>query len=189
MSFVNRHHNRLVNPTKHILIIEDIIDNQKQILKHFHSIFESDGIVQISIVPGALAASAIIEKCKIDVIILDHDLPEGNGSDLLNWMKEKNVKIPVITFSGIPYNNQHMINLGANYKFEKHEVISGLADNIIKQILTLNSGVAESYVNSICINQPTAKRYWVTPEMMVGGSIIDVLIMSILNQNIICMAY
>lgn len=173
MSFQNRLVNRLVYPTKHVLVVEDIVSNQKQILDHFHDIFDSDGLVQFSLVAGSLAASAIIEKCKIDVILLDHDLPEGNGSDLLNWMKEKNIKIPVITFSGINYNNDHMMNLNAHYKFNKSEVITGLADNLIKQILTLNSGVVEDYINKVCINQPTAKRYWITPEMMVGGSIID----------------
>lgn len=135
MEFTYRHHNRLVYPTKHILIVEDIIDNQKQILDHFRSIFESDGLVQISIVPGAIHAASIMHTSKIDLIILDHDLPEGNGSDLLTWMKNKNFTVPVITFSGIPYNNQHMINLGATHKFEKHEVISGKADELIKQIL------------------------------------------------------
>lgn len=174
MSFTSRHHNRLVFPYKHLLIVEDIINNQKRVLDHFHSVFDSDGAVQISIVAGAKAAAAIIEQCSIDLIILDHDLPEGNGTDLLNWMREKSIKIPVITFSGIPHNNSHMSTLGATYEFHKEEVINGMADNLIKQILTLNSGVAESYVNTVCINSPTAKRYWVTPEMMLGGSIIDV---------------
>jgi len=173
MNFENRLINRLVSPTKHVLVVEDYISNQKNIATHFNNVFDADSIVQFSFVAGALAASAIIEKCKIDVIILDHDLPEGNGSDLLNWLKEKNINIPVITFSGIDYNNDHMMNLGANYKFNKSEVFNGLADNIIKQILTLNSGIAEEYVNKVCINQPNARRYWITPEMMVGGSIID----------------
>lgn len=173
MSFVNRKINRLVYPTKHVLVVEDYISNQKIIASHFNEVFDADGLVQFSFVSGALAASGIIEKCKIDVIILDHDLPEGNGSDLLNWMKEKNIKIPVITFSGIDYNNDHMMNLGASYKFNKAEVFNGLADNVLKQILVLHCGIAEDYVNKICINQPTAKRYWITPELMVGGSIID----------------
>jgi len=173
MSFKNRLINRLVYPTKHILVVEDIVLNQKQILDHFSTIFDSDGLVQLSLVPGAKAAAAIIEDCKVDVILLDHDLPEGNGTDLLKWMKEKNINIPVITFSGIPYNNDNMMNLGASYKFGKGEVISGEADNLIKQILTFNSGLGEEYVNKVCINQPNARRYWITPEMMVGGSIID----------------
>lgn len=36
-----------------------------------------------------------------------------------------------------------------------------------------NVGIAESYVNSVCINAPTAERWWATPNILVGGSIID----------------
>ena len=135
MDFQYRHHNRMIYPQKHLLIVEDIIGNQKRVLDHFHSIFDSDGLVQISLVPGAIAAASLIQSCKIDVIILDHDLPEGNGSDLLNWMKKNNKNIPIITFSGIPYNNDHMINLGAHHKYGKEEVILGYTDDIIKKIL------------------------------------------------------
>jgi predicted protein tyrosine phosphatase/CheY-like chemotaxis protein len=173
MKFPIRTHNRLTLPTKHLLIVEDLISNQMNILSHFNEIFEADGLVQISVVPGAESAAALIELCKIDLIILDHDLPEGNGSDLLNWMKSKNIQIPIITFSGIPYNNSHMINLGANYLFNKNEVINGDADHLIKKILKLNFGVAESYVNKVCINAPTAERWWATHNILVGGSIVD----------------
>lgn len=36
-----------------------------------------------------------------------------------------------------------------------------------------NSGIAESYVNKVCINAPTAERWWATPNILVGGSIVD----------------
>jgi DNA-binding NtrC family response regulator len=125
----------MVYPQKHLMIVEDIISNQRRVLDHFAQIFDSDGLVQISLVPGAIAAASIIKSCKIDVIILDHDLPEGNGSDLLTWMKAENIKIPVITFSGIPYNNTHMGNLGAEHIYGKEDVISGNTDVLIKSLL------------------------------------------------------
>lgn len=135
MDFQFRHHNRHIYPKKHLMIIEDIIGNQKRVLDHFSNIFASDGIVQISLVPGALAAASIIKSCKIDLIILDHDLPEGNGTDLINWMKKNNIKIPIITFSGIGQNNVNMMALGANHLFGKEDVINGLADELILGIL------------------------------------------------------
>lgn len=173
MDFIFRHHNRLVYPQKHLMIVEDIISNQKRALDHFHDIFDSDGLVQISLVPGALAAACIIKNCKIDLIILDHDLPEGNGSDLLIWMKKNNINIPVITFSGIPYNNAHMGNLGATYYFfGKEDVISGKTDDLIKGILTTNPSKVESYANKLC-NNFISHRWWAHPQILVGGSILD----------------
>ena len=58
-----------------------------------------------------------------------------HGPELLKWMHTINKKIPVITFSGIPYNNEHLAHLGAEYMFTKQEVIDGKADNVILQIL------------------------------------------------------
>jgi CheY-like chemotaxis protein len=145
MQFQFRHHNRFIYPQKHILVIEDTLDCQRGILDHFATVFNSQGITQFSVVPGALAASAIISSgLKIDIILLDHDLPEGNGTDFLNWMKEKALTIPVITFSGIPQNNTNMMALGATHLFDKGAVIRGEADAIIKGILGLPDDVLKA---------------------------------------------
>lgn len=173
-----RHVNRLTYPQKHILICEDDITNQKNIINHFFEVFDPQGLVQISIVPGGLAAAGIISHCKIDVIILDHDMPEGNGQDLLNWLKSINSTIPVITFSGIPYNNANMISWGATHFFGKNEVVIGQADDLIKSILGLQitneqPQIAEQYTNIISPNSPVIPRYWITPNILIGGDILD----------------
>jgi hypothetical protein len=64
-------------------------------------------------------------------------MPHGNGADLLAWMKANNNKTPVITFSGIPYNNISMMQNGADHLFGKGDVINGDADELIKKILEL----------------------------------------------------
>jgi hypothetical protein len=178
MDFKFRHHNRMVYPQKHLMIVEDIIYNQKRALDHFSNIFDSDGLVQISLVPGALAAAGIISNCKVNLIILDHDLPEGNGSDLLTWMKKNNINIPVITFSGIPYNNSHMGNLGATYIYNKEDIISGKTDNIIKSILNIEPlkeivNIAEYYTNTVSPTNIVLPRYWLNSNILIGGNIID----------------
>ncbi len=180
MQFQFRHVGRPTYPQKHILIVEDTITHQIDILKHFGSIFDHQGIVQLSVVPGSLAAAGIISSVKIDVIILDHDLPEGNGSDLMEWLKETGRSIPVITFSGIPMNNARMMSLGATHNFIKHDVIGGKADDIIKTILGLNevkvnSGIAEWYQNTYSPQPAPMPRYWITPKILVGGNVVDAM--------------
>jgi CheY-like chemotaxis protein len=179
--FQFRHHNRQKYPQKHILICEDDLTQQKRILEHFLSIFEPQGEVQFSVVPGALMAAAIISSVKADLIILDHDMPQGNGSDLLAWLTQQNNTTPVITFSGIPQNNTHMGNLGAAFPFfGKEDVISGKADGLILKLirsaddaLVQYTGIAEHYTNTISPNKPILPRYWITPNIMVGGNICD----------------
>ncbi len=138
MNFNFRHINRLLYPTKHILVCEDNLDNQSSIAKHFSDTFGAEHLVQCSFVSGSLAASAILSYCQIDLILLDHDMPHGNGIDLLKWMKNTGNKTPVITFSGIPYNNISMMQNGANHLFGKGDVINGDADELIKNILQLS---------------------------------------------------
>jgi CheY-like chemotaxis protein len=139
MDFQFRHINRLTYPQKHVLICEDDLVQQKRILEHFANIFEPQGTVQFSVVPGALMAAGIITSVSVDLIILDHDMPQGNGKDLIEWLKKNNNTTPIITFSGIPYNNTNMISYGAHHLFGKEEVIGGKADDLIKKILQLNS--------------------------------------------------
>jgi CheY-like chemotaxis protein len=183
MQFQFRHHNRIGYPQRHILVCEDNLNCQRDILEHFLKIFDPQGIVQFSVVPGGVAAASIISSVKVDVILLDHDMPEGNGADLLAWLKEKGLTIPVITFSGIPQNNAHMMTLGATHMFNKGDVINGAADAIIKGILELpeevlhstapkNAGVAEWYMNTYSTQPNPMPRYWVTPNLLVGGNIL-----------------
>jgi CheY-like chemotaxis protein len=133
-TLVNR--NRM--PEKHVLVFEDVIQNQAGIAAHFERLFVHEGIVQASFVCGAEAAAAILSSMEVDLILLDHDMPYGNGPELLQWMKAHDCRVPVITFSGIPVNNDQLVRCGARYRFEKAEVIGGRADGLIKQLLRLS---------------------------------------------------
>lgn len=127
--------NRRMMPVKHVLVCEDVIRHQAQIAAHFQALFDHEGEVQVSLVCGAEAAAAILSSMTVDLILLDHDMPYGNGPELLSWMKQSRLKIPVITFSGIPSNNDHLVHCGATHLFSKAEVTSGAADQLIKDLL------------------------------------------------------
>lgn len=136
--FVLRLHNRAVFPTKHVLVCEDDLDNQKRIAKHLADLFRPyGGQVQVSFVPGGLQAAAVMSEVGVDLVILDHDMPFGSGSELLNWMKSQGHQPPVITFSGIPYNNSFMVGRGAQHNFDKEQVIEGRANSLIRELLKL----------------------------------------------------
>jgi CheY-like chemotaxis protein len=129
--------NRSRMPERHVLVCEDVIQNQAGIAAHFGRLFAHEGIVQASFVCGAEAAAAILSCMEVDLILLDHDMPYGNGPELLQWMKAHNCSVPVITFSGIPANNDLLVHFGAGYRFEKADVIGGRADGLIHHLLRL----------------------------------------------------
>jgi CheY-like chemotaxis protein len=126
-------YNRLKFPNKHVLVCEDDISQQARFAKYIESIFESQGNVICSFVPSAAQAVAILYSVQTDLIILDRDMPWGNGDYVVLVAKEKN--IPVITASGLDGNNIQLMNIGATHKFNKEEVINGYATNIIREIL------------------------------------------------------
>lgn len=125
-------YNRAKFPNKHVLICEDDLGQQKRITEYFASILEHQGNVICSFVPSAIMAIAILNSCQVDLIILDRDMPWGNGDYIVQWAKGK---IPIITFSGSDDNNNFLMERGANYKFGKEDVINGLATKLIKGIL------------------------------------------------------
>jgi len=120
---------------KHVVVCEDDTSAQAAIAKHFAEVFDPQGIVEFSFVPGGMHAAGIFGWRTVDLVILDHDMPHGNGADLLEWMRANGHQTPVVTFSGIPANNQRLMELGATHNFVKNDVIGGKADALIKQLL------------------------------------------------------
>src|SRR6185369_4502143 len=149
--FKFRHHNRLKFPTKKIWILEDDLDAQANFVAWARARFEPKGQVQFDFMASGIAAAAALLHLTPDVLILDHDLPYGNGSDLLGWMKENGkTNIPIITASGWAPNLDHMMRLSQEYgiemhRFMKYEVYHGKADALILEIL--QRGNEESRIN------------------------------------------
>jgi len=67
-------------------------------------------------VSGGASAASIIMTEHVDAIILDHDMPYGNGSDLITWMHSNSKMIQIYTSSGIPQNNEHMKRLCDSFR-------------------------------------------------------------------------
>lgn len=139
MKFTNRLVNRETFPTKHVLVCEDNLAAQSDLANRLITLFGSCGLVQASFAPGAAQAAGILSHVGAELIILDHDMPFGNGIEFIEWMKAAghHPTIPIVTFSGIDANNDALMAAGAHYKFKKNEVINGQADEIIRRVLGL----------------------------------------------------
>lgn len=136
--------NRLVHPDRHVVVCEDYLNQQVRMATRFCDTFDPQGRVQFSFVPGALSAAAIMHVQPVDLVLLDHDMPNGNGHDLIRWMASTGRQsVPVLTFSGIPENNSRMMSFGRDsgmtsmHMFGKNDVIDGHADEVIKALLGL----------------------------------------------------
>ena len=137
--FTHRLVNRLTLPTKHVLICEDDLHQAAALLMHLAKLFGHQGHVEVAVFPHARACYSYIVGTNHsfpDLLFLDHDMPEGNGPELLTALPGfKTLGVPVITFSGISYNNDALMAAGATHKFTKAEVLEGKADDLLKEIL------------------------------------------------------
>jgi len=79
-----------------------IVDDEAGILKTFKEIFELRGW-RVFTVPTGSAALAIVEKEKIDIVLLDIKLPGESGIDTLKEIKSKKSDLPVIMVTGLGY--------------------------------------------------------------------------------------
>ncbi|MBN1411755.1 MAG: response regulator [Spirochaetales bacterium] len=104
-----------VYKTKKILVVDDERFIRKSIAYTF------DGLSVHEAVNVTEAKSLIMEE-PIDLVILDIDLGDENGTNLLLWMRNREMKTPVIVLSGTIEDekdaNQYT-ELGANYALAK----------------------------------------------------------------------
>jgi CheY-like chemotaxis protein len=141
VEFKLRHHNRLKFPTKSIWIVEDDLSAQADFVAWARARFEPQGECQFDFMASGIGVASSLLHLTPDILILDHDLPFGNASDLLQWMKENGkTNIPVLTASGVPENNDHMLKFGTElgievHRFMKYEVYQGKADGLILELL------------------------------------------------------
>ena len=139
IEFKLRHINRMHFPDKNVVVCEDDILHQAEIAHKINTLFDRQGKVQFTFTCSGVIAASAMANVKTSLLVLDHDMPIGNGTDLINWMHENKVIVPILTFSGIDQNNINMETLCKTYnipcyKFSKFDVIEGKADHILKAI-------------------------------------------------------
>lgn len=82
--------------TKTVLIVDD----QKGIRLLLEEIIRNEGY-QVKSFEDGLSAITEIEKNQPDLMIIDHQLPLKNGTEIIMMLEEKGYRIPTIIMSGL----------------------------------------------------------------------------------------
>lgn len=80
-------------------------------------LLESNGFTVIRVTTGTEVLKVLTEEIKVDLIILDHNMPEMNGLDCVKEIRKFNREIPIILSSGslgLNGNNSDMKEMGIN---------------------------------------------------------------------------
>jgi len=76
-----------------------VVDDDAELRETLGRMLESISY-RASCVADASAAIAAVKEAEPDIIITDIYMPAGDGFELLNWMRQQEIAIPVIAISG-----------------------------------------------------------------------------------------
>lgn len=95
---------------KHILVIDD----DQELLRIVSRTLELEGY-NVSIASDGQSALSLFPRCKPDLIILDIMMPDINGHQVLQRIREdSNVPVMMLTAIGEPVTLEKSLNLGAD---------------------------------------------------------------------------
>ena len=80
---------------------------------------EISSVKDVILVKSLKEATSFLSDTKFEFIILDLNLPDGNGIELLKWLKEKSIETKVFVFSTNTELKQICLRNGAFAFFDK----------------------------------------------------------------------
>ncbi len=82
---------------KHILIVDDDV----AVTNYFKVFIAQTGLFETTIINDSRQVMGLFEKEKFDVLLLDLDMANVSGMDILRAMKTRGINIPVIVLTGV----------------------------------------------------------------------------------------
>lgn len=110
-----------------LLLIEDDFEVAEKLYKTTKELI-SVAMVDISV--NLKEGINKLSSTKYDIIILDLNLPDGNGIEILKWIKEKQIDIKIYVFSLNIELKKICLKLGADLFFDKSKDFELLIESI-----------------------------------------------------------
>ncbi|MFA5365842.1 MAG: PAS domain S-box protein, partial [Candidatus Bathyarchaeia archaeon] len=106
------------NPSLRVLHVDDDLS----FLEISKEIIEADGEFDVETATSVDEAFLKLATGVFDVVVSDYEMPEKNGLDFLEELKEKKADVPFILFTGKGREEVAIkaLNLGAHYYLNKH---------------------------------------------------------------------
>jgi len=98
----------MVSPGEKLILLADDEIMLRDLLAE---LLESNGYTVIRVISGTEALKVLTEEIKVDLIILDYNMPEMNGLDCVTEIRKFNKEVPIILSSGSLGLNGHDIDM------------------------------------------------------------------------------
>jgi DNA-binding NtrC family response regulator len=77
------------------------IDDDQAVLNYLNIMLLQTGAYQVSTLANSAKAFQELKNTNYDLLLLDMDMPEVNGLEILKHIKEKNMDIEIIVLTGV----------------------------------------------------------------------------------------
>lgn len=120
----------MITKSKNLLLIEDDFHIGERL---YNTTKNLQNIEKVNLKDTLKKAKIELTNSHYDLIILDLNLPDGNGIELLKWLKETNKQIKVFIFSMNIKLKRMCLKRGAHAFFDKSQdfdlLISSIANS------------------------------------------------------------
>ena len=110
-----------------VLVVEDDISIGEKKISETNNI---DSISEVKLLTTIKDAKNTLDTNYFEIIVLDLNLPDGNGIQLLRWLKEKQIETKVLIFSINKELKRLCLQSGAHDFFDKSKDFDALLDTI-----------------------------------------------------------
>ena len=78
-----------------------VIDDKEEILGFLHEILSNSGYHSLTASSGKRGVELLLRE-SVDLIVLDHEMPEMNGYEVAEAVREQWAQMPMILYTGFP---------------------------------------------------------------------------------------
>jgi response regulator of citrate/malate metabolism len=117
-----------ISKQKNLLLIEDDFHIGEKL---YNTAKDLESVNNVNLSSNLKDGMLELTKNKYDLIVLDLSLPDGNGIELLKWLKEKKIKVEVFVFSMNIEFKKICLKNGAKKFFDKSKDFDLLISNIV----------------------------------------------------------
>ncbi len=112
------------------------IDDDEIIRKIYVERLEAEGF-HVDIAATAGLAQEMLVDSHYDIISVDNILPDMSGPDLVRWIRDKGISVPIIALSALGQDTdiQSMKDAGVNEYIVKDKIVPSDFVKIIKKLL------------------------------------------------------
>jgi len=113
-----------------------LVDDDPMVLEATRLFLVRFGEMNVTTAPSATSALAILSEQSFDAIVVDYDMPDINGIELLKIIRTKGDTTPVIVFTGVGREHAAIeaLNNGADFFIQKGDEPATQLRNMVHRI-------------------------------------------------------